>query len=146
MDLGEDVLCSREKRGPGVGGDDTPGESVKEGCADGVLEFFDLLAEGGLAEAYAGRGRADRAGLGGGDEGTELVEVEEGMFQYRNNACASDARKSSSGSRIMTRSAPATAVATSATFKPWASALATVAEPLRRPTVTSTPESFRLHA
>ena len=46
----------------------------------------------------------------------------------------------------MTTSADATASATGATFKPALSALATVGEPVRKPTVTSTPESFRLHA
>ena len=52
----------------------------------------------------------------------------------------------SSGVRIITTSALATASATGFTLKPCASAFATDEEPARRPTVTSTPESLRLHA
>ena len=51
-----------------------------------------------------------------------------------------------SGPRSMIRSASAVASATDSTRRPAASALATDDEPSRRPTRTSTPDSFRLSA
>ncbi len=52
----------------------------------------------------------------------------------------------SSGSRIMTTSAPLTALAISSTLRPAAFALSQDEPSLRRPTVTLTPESDRFWA
>jgi hypothetical protein len=61
-------------------------------------------------------------------------------------ACSYTSRCSVSGSSIITRSASAAAWSIDTTGRPAVSAFSFDDEPSRRPTRTSTPESFRLRA